>query len=1008
MEKKNLFRRVWCVMFMAVTLALVACSDDNTGTDPISPRLSLPEEAEEMNFSADEGSRTFTLTANCQWKAYAGEKWITVTPMSGNGTTEITVTVAATDIDRETYIGFNIVGEELHVPGFDASIHIVQSGKAVEEPQGTITIPEIIARMTDQQAVLDEQNDQTLIAVVTTDRKGGNFTSKNLQVMTEGATEKGHGLTLYGSNAVIDPSNEAFDLEAGDKIKITFKAGLARIVNYSGLYEVTGSAGEEWVEIEKLGHVETAPIAAAADCLADYQSMLVALDNAVSPARAVEWGSETSTKTHTFTVGATPVTLFIQYASPTFIGKYIAPEATGTLTGVVTVYKGNAQLMPRSIDDVAAFVGDKPAETTSFYYNDFDKEIVQKIDGSWPYCDEWEGWKNEQGTGIAALEYEVKGVSPRSNEPSNSQYSDYPGSGGNLILFSSGVTYMSINKIDVGAERNLRLTFGAMRYDMQAEDNRFRKEDFNVQIRLDGGSTWSAPLDYTLKTEGTDHYWSQAVCDFTLARQADNVSVRFTSLTSSTNRIDDVELAAGQGGQSVDGTGATDPARVSTIAEVTAAANGQYTIQGKVSATYTRGFVVSDATGSIVVYQGNNPEYVARIGDEIRAAGVVTEPYYVKQMSYADITLLSAGEYAYGEPAAYDATAIAAFMAAPKTEYVTITGTMTDLSTISVEGTDVVVEMPYLSDGQIDQTMVGKQVEIDAYTIGTDRNRTKISVMLVGIDMAGGSIVVSAMPQLLSFAPQGGSKTVELTLYNGEGCTIRPTIDNDRFTAEVADGNIIVTARENSDAQNIETAMTVDIIKESAVAATTRIRLTQGAAAQDGLITVRMTAQDIIDNRNGATELEKGKYGNQNVSNIDSWYTWTQYGYDMAGARIGISQKGIIPNTLQMQGNDTKVTNQGIIANMNSLGRIVKVVIRTKNENQYTPNHTLYAGTEACPSQTVVEAETVTETDTVTPDRVSIYTQTYDLTGGNYTYFKMHNDKAGVAYVDSIEITYEK
>ncbi len=48
MEKKNLFRRVWCVMFMAVTLALVACSDDKTGTDPILPRLSLPEEAEEV------------------------------------------------------------------------------------------------------------------------------------------------------------------------------------------------------------------------------------------------------------------------------------------------------------------------------------------------------------------------------------------------------------------------------------------------------------------------------------------------------------------------------------------------------------------------------------------------------------------------------------------------------------------------------------------------------------------------------------------------------------------------------------------------------------------------------------------------------------------------------------------------------------------------------------------------------------------------------------------------
>ncbi|MDE6139969.1 MAG: hypothetical protein K2F95_03345 [Alistipes sp.] len=1005
MSKRTLFRLISSMLCVVTITLLGGCKEDNT--EPVAaPSIELS--AQTLEFSAEGGTRQLTIKTNCAWEASAPE-WIAVNPSKGSSTPEgvtIDITVGATDAEREAEIAFTAQG----TTGQSAtkSIKVRQSSAGMpEEPTGDITIPQIIAGMTSQQTVLDQDNDRTLIAVVTTDREGGNFTSKNLCVMTPGATEKGHGLTLYGSNPAIDPSNEAFDLKAGDKIRITFKAGLARIVDYSGLYEVTGSATDEWVSIEKLGSTELSPVTASAEELAQYQAMLVSIANARSAARASEWGSTTSTRTHTFTVGTTPVTVFIQYASPTFVGKYIAPDVTGTLNGVVTVYKGNAQLMPRSIADVEDFVGDGPQEVTSFFYTDFDKEIVNKVDGSWLYCDECDGWKNEKGTGIANLEYEVSGVSPRSNEPSNSTYSDYAGSGGNLILFSSGVTYLSINKIDVGAERNLRLTFGAMRYDMQAEDNRFRKEDLNVQVSLDGGTTWSAPLTYTLKTEGTDHYWSQATCDFTLAQAADNVSIRFTSLTSSTNRIDDVELTAGDGGQTVDGTGADDPTVVRTIAEVIAAANGVYTIEGQVAATYTRGFVVSDSTGAMVVYQGNNPEYVAKTGDSVRVCGVVTEPYYVKQMSYADISLLSAGEYTYAAPAEYDPTKIAEFMQSPRTEYVRICGTMTDASTIVPDGSDITVDMPYLSDGAIDQTLIGKQVSIDAYTIGTDRNRSKITVMLVDLDVAGGDVVISASPEMVSFAPQGGQKSIGLTLYNTDGCTISATTDNAGFSAEVSGDTVVVTAKENTSPQDIEAKLTISAAKGGQTLASTTVRLTQGAAAQEGLITVKMTALDIIANRNGATELLKGAYGNQNVDAVDSWYTWTQFGYDMAGARIGISQRGVIPDCLQMQGNASDTKKMGIIANMNSLGQIVKIVIRTKNESN-APNHTLFVGTECCPSQTSIEATTESMQDTINPDKVTIYVQTYDLSQGNYTFFKMHNNNTGVAYVDSIEITYKK
>ncbi|MDE7129153.1 MAG: hypothetical protein K2O07_02365, partial [Alistipes sp.] len=313
MSKRTLFRLI-SSMLCGVTITLLGgCKEDNT--EPVAaPSIELS--AQTLEFSAEGGTRQLTIKTNCAWEASAPE-WIAVNPSKGSSTPEgvtIDITVGATDAEREAEIAFTAQG----TTGQSAtkSIKVRQSSAGMpEEPTGDITIPQIIAGMTSQQTVLDQDNDRTLIAVVTTDREGGNFTSKNLCVMTPGATEKGHGLTLYGSNPAIDPSNEAFDLKAGDKIRITFKAGLARIVDYSGLYEVTGSATDEWVSIEKLGSTELSPVTASAEELAQYQAMLVSIANARSAARASEWGSTTSTRTHTFTVGTTPVTVFIQYAS---------------------------------------------------------------------------------------------------------------------------------------------------------------------------------------------------------------------------------------------------------------------------------------------------------------------------------------------------------------------------------------------------------------------------------------------------------------------------------------------------------------------------------------------------------------------------------------------------------------------------------------------------------------------------------------------------------------------
>lgn len=135
-----------------------------------------------------------------------------------------------------------------------------------------ITIPELIAQMTDTEAPVDANADRYLDAVVMNDVAGGNYTFNNLILATENATEAGNGITLYGSQ--VEPST--LGLNKGDKVRVTLYKGLAKVENYNGMYEVTGDREATWCKVEKTGTVTSIPTAtiAAAD-LANYQGMAV-------------------------------------------------------------------------------------------------------------------------------------------------------------------------------------------------------------------------------------------------------------------------------------------------------------------------------------------------------------------------------------------------------------------------------------------------------------------------------------------------------------------------------------------------------------------------------------------------------------------------------------------------------------------------------------------------------------------------------------------------------------
>lgn len=217
-----------------------------------------------------------------------------------------------------------------------------------------ITIPELIAQMTTTEAPVDANADRYLDAVVMNDVAGANYTFNNLILATENATEAGNGITLYGSQ--VEPST--LGLNKGDKVRVTLYKGLAKVVNYSGMYEVTGAKEATWCKVEKTGTVTSIPTAtiAAAD-LAKYQGMAVTIANA-SVAQAGVWASASAFSSHTFTADGANFTVFCKQSdekNPSVFLDVPYKAATGNISGLAAVYKNNSQLVPRNLDDVAAF-----------------------------------------------------------------------------------------------------------------------------------------------------------------------------------------------------------------------------------------------------------------------------------------------------------------------------------------------------------------------------------------------------------------------------------------------------------------------------------------------------------------------------------------------------------------------------------------------------------------------------------------------------------------------------
>ena len=191
-------------------------------------------------------------------------------------------------------------------------------------------------------------------------------------------------------------------------------------------------------------------------------------------------------------------------------------------------------------------------EALIVYYNDFDKEEATKTYGtgsSWPYLDQFEGWKNATGTGSANVEYAFKGMSARANSTSDSDYSDYAGSGKNNMFFGSAA-YFSTNNIALNGATGLTLTFGTEKYS-QDNGSVFTNSEYKIFLSNDGAK-WVELTDYTFAGGTTEGRWNIATANFTVPEGTENLSICMQVTVASSYRMDDMKLVMSEGGAAVD------------------------------------------------------------------------------------------------------------------------------------------------------------------------------------------------------------------------------------------------------------------------------------------------------------------------------------------------------------------------------------------------------------------------------------------------------------------------
>ena len=216
-----------------------------------------------------------------------------------------------------------------------------------------------------------------------------------------------------------------------------------------------------------------------------------------------------------------------------------------------------------------------------------------------------------------------------------------------------------------------------------------------------------------------------------------------TTENSSTWEIKNV-VVSGEKGATVEPEepegGEGEELEVTDISDIIDAGAGKAKAQGTIVATYARGFLLDDGTGSILVYLGTDNGHAA--GDIVTVEGATSMHGGLLQFGNTSVVeKLTTTTVTYPTATAIDGAAMDAYLTAPEIKYVEYTGTFTisdkGYYNVAVDGAATAVgSIQYPQDAIKANLTSGSVVKVTGYTIGVSSSKY-VNTMAVKVETVG-------------------------------------------------------------------------------------------------------------------------------------------------------------------------------------------------------------------------------------------------------------------------------
>lgn len=489
--------------------------------------------------------------------------------------------------------------------------------------------------------------------------------------------------------------------------------------------------------------------------------------------------------------------------------------------------------------------GSGSASEVVVYHNDFDKELAVKGESGWKtYLDSFDGWKNETGSGISTVEYAFSGMSARTNSSgtSNSQFSDYQGSGKNYLWFAKD-NYFHVKNITLPeGKTNYTISFGSERNLYQAADNTFVPEEFLVYVSNDG-SKW-VKLEYAFPNGLKNRRWDLASSTFTVPSGTKSLHIYIKATLASAYLMDDLDLSvAASAGTAIDfskgidlgtggstGGGETPEPAGNTIAAVCAAAAGSAVDLKDVLVTgvTTQSYVITDETGSVLVFVKADPK--VKVGDKVNVAGTTGEHNGLIQITAPTTTVVSSNN-TVTYPAPLEFTEANLADTPKKVTYVSFTGNVkknNQYYNIYIGSvTDKDLSLSYYT-GNMDE-FVDCDIKVKGWYVGGGTHYQIVATEVEKVETTGPKFSVSTT----ALTAKAGDTSASFDVKGNVKWTV--SSDNAAYTVSPASGEgagtVTVKFAANETEKDVTVKLTVSTTEEVATKSYTVVLTHSGTSA---------------------------------------------------------------------------------------------------------------------------------------------------------------------------------